>query len=529
VNERVASALRLLPDYLGQHVLLSASALALGLLISLPLVLAASRNARIRWPVLAFASVIQTVPSIALLALFYPILLALSSLSERILGHGFSALGFLPSLLALTLYSMLPIIRNGATALMNLDPAILEAARGVGMTERQQFLRVELPLAAPVLMAGIRTAAVWVIGTATLATPVGQTSLGNFIFSGLQIENWVSVLFGCGAAVALALLTDQILGLIETGVTLRQYGRVWIGTAVLLAGVIAALVPAAVASKPTYVIGAKSFTEQYVLSALMADRIRKQGSSAARRTGLGSVIAFRALASNEIDAYVDYSGTIWANVLERTDRPPRAVLMNELREALRSRYGVVVLGSLGFENAYALAMRRERANALHIRTIADLAEHAPRLRIGGDFEFFARPEWAAVRDRYGLNFKALRQFQSTFMYRAVATDDVDVISAFSSDGRVETYDLIVLEDPREAILPYDAIVLISPARASDPTLRLALEPLVGAIPIALMRKASLMVDRDTDKMLPVQAAKWIAETAQLDSRVVLPSALRSAP
>ncbi len=190
MDERVTAAARLLPDYLSQHVLLSAAALGVGLIVSLPLVVAAARNPKIRWPVLGFASVVQTVPSLALLALFYPLLLGLSAASKYVFGHGFSALGFLPSLLALTLYSMLPILRNGITGLTNLDPAVLEAARGVGMTERQKLFRVELPLAAPVVMAGIRTAAVWVIGAATLSTPVGQTSLGNYIFSGLQVENW---------------------------------------------------------------------------------------------------------------------------------------------------------------------------------------------------------------------------------------------------------------------------------------------------------------------------------------------------
>jgi osmoprotectant transport system permease protein len=222
VSERISAAVRLLPEYLGQHIALSAAALGLGLLISLPLVVAARRNARLRRGVLMFASVVQTVPSLALLALFYPLLLALSALAERAFGMGFSALGFLPSLLALTLYSLLPIIRNGTTALMNLDPAVIEAARGVGMTDRQQLLRVELPLGAPVLIAGIRTSAVWVIGTATLSTPVGQTSLGNYIFSGLQVENWVSVLFGCTAAVTLALITDQLLGLIAVRVAKRR-------------------------------------------------------------------------------------------------------------------------------------------------------------------------------------------------------------------------------------------------------------------------------------------------------------------
>jgi len=515
MDERVAGALRLLPDYLGQHVLLSASSLLLGLAVSAPLVVLARNSARVRWPVLTFVSVIQTVPSLALLALFYPLLLALSSLSLKLFGHGFAALGFLPSLLALTLYSMLPIVRNGVTALLNIDPAVMEAARGVGMTPRQSLFRVELPLAMPVIMAGIRTSAVWVIGTATLSTPVGQTSLGNYIFSGLQIENWVSVLFGCLSAVALAVIADQLLALVENGVATRRPLRVWLGLALLVVGVAAAIVPTTHGAKSAYVVGAKSFSEQYILADLMADRIVRAGSSATQRIGLGSVIAFKALSNNEIDAYVDYSGTVWANVLNRKDSLPRAQMLDEMTRLLKEKYGVTLLGSLGFENAYALAMRGDQARSLNVRSIADLAGHAGELRLGTDFEFLARPEWAALRDRYGLAFREERQYQSTFMYRAVASREVDVISAFSSDGRIAAYDLVVLEDAKQVILPYDAIVLLAPRRAGDATLRRALMPLIGAVPIEQMREANQMVDRDENKVSPAQAAQWLAEKAGL--------------
>lgn len=515
MDDRFQSALRLLPEYLGQHVLLSAAALLLGLLVSAPLVILARNRARVRWPVLTLVSVVQTVPSLALLALFYPLLLALSSLSQKIFGHGFPALGFLPSLLALTLYSMLPIVRNGVTGLLSIDPAVTEAARGVGMTSRQSLMHVELPLAMPVIMAGVRTSAVWVIGTATLSTPVGQTSLGNYIFSGLQIENWVSVLFGCISAVALALIADQLLALVENGVATRSRGRVLLGVALLIAGVLAAVSPSIGSTKSAYVIGAKSFSEQYILSALMANRVAQEGSSATQRVGLGSVIAFKALANNDIDAYVDYSGTVWANVLGRTDILPREQMLDELRQELQKQYGVTLLGALGFENAYALAMRKDKAEALGIRTIADLAGHSGGLRLGADFEFLARPEWTALRDSYGLGFRERRQYQSTFMYRAVASGDVDVISAFSSDGRIAAYELAVLEDPKQVILPYDAIVLLAPKRAADATLRRALLPLTGAIPIELMREANQMVDRDEGKVSPAQAAAWLAERAGL--------------
>src|SRR5262249_34879116 len=184
------------PEYLGAHIVLSLSALGLGLALSLPLALVGLRSPRFRSLLLGAASVIQTIPSLALLALFYPLLLALSLLSKALVGAQFSALGFLPSLLALTLYSMLPILRNTVTGLDGIDPAVKQAAMGVGMTPAQSLWQVELPLALPVIMAGVRTASVLVIGTATLSTPVGQTSLGNYIFTGLQTQNWIFLLFG---------------------------------------------------------------------------------------------------------------------------------------------------------------------------------------------------------------------------------------------------------------------------------------------------------------------------------------------
>ena len=212
VDERWRSALALLPDYLAWHVVLSASALGLGLLVGAPLAITARRRPRLRAASLGLASLIQTIPSLALLALFFPLLLALSRASRMLTGHGFSALGFLPSLLALSLYSLLPILRNGTAALMGVHAGLGEAARSLGLTRRQALWLVELPAAAPVFMGGVRTAAVWVIGAATLSTPVGQTSLGNFIFSGLQTENWVSVVVGCIAAAALALCSRRPAG-----------------------------------------------------------------------------------------------------------------------------------------------------------------------------------------------------------------------------------------------------------------------------------------------------------------------------
>jgi osmoprotectant transport system permease protein len=508
---RFADALARLPDYLGQHVVISVTALVLGLAISLPLAILATRHARLRWPLLAFASVIQTIPGLALLALFFPLLLGLSSLAEATFGRGFSALGFLPSVLALTLYSMLPVLRNTITGIEGIDPAVKAASLGVGMTPRQSLFMVELPLALPVIMAGIRTSAVWVIGTATLSTPVGQTSLGNYIFAGLQTQNWVSVLFGCVAAAVLAIVVDQLLALMESGIATRKRVRTAIGGLGILLVLAAALVPGWSRPAATYTVGAKTFTEQYILASLIQDRLRANGLSAARRDGLGSTVIFNALASNEIDVYVDYSGTIWANHMRRTDVQPREVVLKEMDAWLRTERSIKLLGPLGFENAYALAMRRDRAEEFGIRTIADLTARAPELNIGGDYEFFDRPEWAALRDAYGLRFRQRRQMDSTFMYGAVNNGDVDVISAFSSDGRIARYDLVVLEDPKQALPPYDAVLLLAPRRAKDTALRRALEPLVSKIDVEWMREANLRADREQDKETPPQAARWLWE------------------
>ena len=507
-DPRWSEAAAHLPDYLGNHVRVSVMALALGLLVSLPLAIGARNQPVLRGVLLGLASIVQTVPGLALLALFYPLLLALASLSLAWFGFGFSAFGFLPAVLALALYSMLPVLRNTITGLKGVDASLIEAAQGVGMTPRQSLFTVELPLALPVIMAGIRTAAVWVIGTATLSTPIGQTSLGNYIFAGLQTQNWVFVLFGCLAAAVLALAVDQLLALIETGVRDRSRVRAALGGVGIAALVAATLVPTLARSPSSYIVGAKTFAEQYVLSALIAQRLQAAGLTATTREGLGSNVIFDALVTNDIDVYVDYSGTLWANQFHRTDIEPREALLRELKTIL-ARQKVTLLGELGFENAYALVMPRKRAEALGIRSIADLASHAGTLSIAGDYEFFSRPEWAGLQQAYGLKFRAQRQMQPDFMYAAAASGEVDVIAGYTSDGLIAKYDLLVLDDPKHAIPPYDAIVLLAPKRANDQALRNAVAPLLGKIDIADIREANLRAAGGNGKSSPSVVARWL--------------------
>jgi osmoprotectant transport system permease protein len=348
-----------------------------------------------------------------------------------------------------------------------------------------------------------------VIGTATLSTPIGQTSLGNYIFAGLQTQNWVFVLFGCAAAALLAIAVDQLLALIESGMTRQRRWRVVLGGLGLVALAAATLMPAMMRGKTSIVVGAKTFTEQYVLASLLTQRLDAAGLSASTRAGLGSNVIFEALASDDIDAYVDYSGTLWLNQLKQTTTPPRGQLLAELKKILADKYRITLFGTLGFENAYALAMPRQQADALGIRSIADLAAHSGQMSIAGDYEFFSRPEWAALQKTYGLHFREQRQMQADFMYPAVASGEVDVIAGYTSDGLIAKYDLAVLDDNKHAIPPYDAVILLSPGRADDDRLKAALAPLKESINIATMREANLRASGNNATSSPQAVARWL--------------------
>jgi osmoprotectant transport system permease protein len=499
MNEMLA----LLPSYLTAHLQLTLLALLLSTGISVPLGIAATRLAWLEQPALALAGIIQTVPSLALLAAMVPVLAALD----------LQSIGFLPAIVGLTLYGILPVLRNTVTGIASVDPALKEAARGVGMTSRQQLVLVELPLAMPVIVAGIRTATVWVVGIATLSTPVGATSLGNYIFSGLQTRNYAAILLGCVAAAGLALVLDGLVRGVEVSLTQRRRGR--LAAALGAAGLLYAYAGITLAApwfgdrERPIVIGAKSFTEQYILSAAIAGWIEHETSRpTSLLQSLGSLVAFDALDNGEVDIYVDYTGTIWANEMGRAEiRAERAEMLEGVRGFIETGHGMTLAATLGFENTYALTVRGEEADRLGLRTITDIVGHAPRLAIGADVEFFARPEWPAVRDTYGLDFREQRAMDASLMYQAAATREVDVITAYTTDGRITAYDLRVLEDDRGAIPPYDAIVLAGARLAREaPDVLDALERLDGAIDAERMRAMNLRVDEQGDDPSTVAAA-----------------------
>jgi len=485
----VKEQLALLPYLLGAHVRLTLSALLVGAGVAVPAGILVSRAPRLEGLVLGLAGVIQTVPALALLAVMVPVLS----------GLGLSGIGFLPAFLGLVLYSLLPILRNTVTGLAGIDPAVREAADGVGMTPAQRLRMVELPLALPVILAGLRTATVWSVGMATLSTPVGAPSLGNYIFSGLQTRNHDAVLVGCVAAALLALGLDGLLRTLAKGYSERRPAVVLAGGAIFLAIAVASMAGLSPAAARPVRIGAKTFTEQYVLAEVLARQIqRTTGEPAEVLASLGSTVAFDALARGEIDAYVEYTGTVRATLMHRTGAGGgRAAVLDEVTRWVHDTHGVGVACSLGFENTYAFALRRSLASELGVRRLSDLAPKAAHLRAAGDYEFWSRSEWTDVRRVYDLDFAEKRVMDPSLLYAAVAGGQVDVITAYSSDGRIAAYDLITLEDDRGAIPPYDAVVLVS-RRLGDrrPEIVAAISALEGTIDIERMRAMNAAVDRD---------------------------------
>ncbi len=510
--ETFLAQLETLPQYLGGHLLLSGLALTFGIMLSVPLGIWITRSSRREQMVMGVVGGVQTVPSLALLALMVPLLGGL--------------IGIVPALIALTLYSMLPILQNTVTGIQGVDKDLVEAARGMGMTARQLLFKVQLPLASPVIIAGIKVATIWVFGTATLATPVGADSLGYYIFMGLNTRNDAVTLFGCLVAMAVALLLYKLIGAIQESVEARRTRKTLVlaavTAAIFIAGMAVPLTSTLMRQSDTSTIaeinrdevdagvpvegrplvgmrlrvGGKNFTESYLLSNLLAIHLRAQGAEVELSTGMGSKVLFDATRTGSIDLYVDYSGTVWATVMKRqeTELPQQTLI--EVSDYLLKQHGIVSVGRVGFENAYAFAMRRDRADELGIRSIVDLSRHAPDLRIAGDFDFFGRAEGKLVLEAYDLQFQQRRNMNSRLMYDAIAGGQVDVVTAYTTDGQILAFDLLVLDDPKAAFPPYDAIFLLSPDAGQNPQVVDTVKLLVNSISNKNMRWANKSIDID---------------------------------
>ncbi len=476
--------------------LLTLLPVALAAAIAIPLAVAVRHLPVLRSITVGACGVVQTIPSLAMLAFLLPLF----------------GIGKLPAIIALTLYAILPILQNTVTALRDLPAGVLEAADGMGYSSRQRLFLVELPLARPLIVSGLRTATVICVGVATLSTFIGAGGLGDFINRGLALNRMSLLLTGAVAAAALALILDFFLD--TAGIALHP-GRkpASLTRRVATCGVLlflltaAALIPAGGRLRsPSELdagvvrIGSKNFSEQLLLGELLAQWIEAEtGLQADRRFNLGgTVICHQALTAGEIDLYVEYSGTAFLTLLGREYQPgmtPEAIL-RDIRTKYTNQFDCNIFPPLGFENTYAITVRRAMADEYGWRSISELAEKAATLRGGFTSEFMERPDGLpGLKRAYGLHFASVSDLSPELMYPAAAQGDVDVIGAFSTDGRILEFDLQTLEDDRGFFPPYQAVpVARHEILKQFPELETALRRLSGILDTATMTRLNHEVD-----------------------------------
>jgi osmoprotectant transport system permease protein len=399
----------------------------------------------------------------------------------------------------------------------SIDPALVEAATSLGMTPRQRLARVELPLALPSIVAGIRVASVIGVGTATIAAAVGAGGLGEYIFRGLSMLEPTVVLAGAIPAALLALTFDGGLTLLERLLrgALAQ-GRItvvlrYVAAAVAMVAMAVVVSFALTRSDPSVIrVGSKNFTEQIILGELVARLIEGQTSlRVERRLNLGGTfICDRALRSGDIDLYVEYSGTAHTAIFHETPLTDPKVVF----EAVRQRYasaGVTLFEPLGFENTFAILVRGDEARRLNLKTIADAASHSQAWQAGFGYEFLQRADgYPGLAKAYGLTFAGPpRAMDLSLIYRALAQKQVDLIAGDATSGLIDGYDLFMLQDNLRYFPPYDAaIVARSASLLAHPELHAVLQSLSGRLSAADMRRMNYAVDVERQDPAAVAAA-----------------------
>jgi len=477
-----------------EHLLLVLIATGAATVVGIPVGILLTRRASLAKPVLAVANVLQTIPSLALFGFLIPVL-------------GSYGIGRVPAIIALFLYSLLPIIRNTFTGISGVDPSVREAARGMGMTGWQMLIQVELPLALNVIVAGVRVATVISIGTATIAAAIGAGGLGTYIFRGLRTVDRTLILAGAVPAAIMALGADFALGSLEqllsptgnrTGHTFRKW--VLITLALAITGLMAASLifggPAKGGARVR--VGSKDFTESRILSELIAQTIEaKTDLKVDQATELSGDLCHRELVAGQIDMYVEYTGTAFTAILKHQPvSDPRAVY-DQVKQDYETQFNLEWLEPLGFNNTFAILVRGDDAKRLQLSRISDAAKYAPGWRAGFGQDFMSRQDgYPGFVRTYGLKFAdAPREMDLALSYQALANRQVDLIAGNSTDGLIDKLGLFQLEDDRHYFPPYEAAPVIRRETLDRfPGIRTAIESLAGKITNEQMRKLNYAVD-----------------------------------
>lgn len=449
-------------DLLLQHIGISFISITLAALIGLSLGIAIAAWRRGAKPVLALVNFVYTIPSIALFGFLIPV----------------TGIGDLTAVVALTVYALLPMVRNTYTGLTTIDPAIIEAARGMGSTDRQLLYRIEMPLAAPVIMSGIRNMATMTIALAGIASFIGAGGLGVAIYRGITTNNMAMTLAGSVLIALLAIAVDLLLGLAEKstrrhlepsdvrrrkragtrrGAGRRRGMRRRAGTVAAVGAAVVLIAGGALAfanrdgGDNVVNIATKPMTEQYILGEMLNTLIEHDidlNVELTQGVGGGTSNIEPGMEKGDFDLYPEYTGTGWNAVLKH-DNTYDESMFDAMQQEYESQLGLTWVGMYGFNNTYGLAVSKDVAERYDLRTYSDLAGVASGLTLGAEPDFYDRQDgYPGLQDAYGMAFGATRDMDISLKYQALFEGQVDAIVVSTTDGQVADERLAVLEDDR---------------------------------------------------------------------------------
>lgn len=465
---------------LGQHLQLSLLTLLLAIFLAVPLaVYLSTRKSASNW-VLQVAGIFQTIPSMALLGLFIPIM----------------GIGTLPALTALVIYAIFPILQNTITGLQGIDPSLEEAGVAFGMTKWERLKKFEIPLAMPVIMSGIRTAAVMIIGTATLAALIGAGGLGSFILLGIDRNNASLILIGALSSAFLAIAFNLLLKWMEKA----KLRTIFAAFAVMVLGLGASYTPSLLPKpeKENLVIAGKLGPEPEILANMYKILIEENTDMTVTvKPNFGkTTFLYEALKKGDIAIYPEFTGTVTESLLKpapQVGHDPETVYQ-AARDGIKQQDELALLKPMAYQNTYAVAVPRKIAQEYGLKTISDLKKVEGQLKAGFTLEFNDREDGnKGLQKVYGLNLQ-VSTMEPALRYQAIQSGDIQITDAYSTDAELARYDLVVLEDDKQLFPPYQGAPLMKTALLEKhPELETVLNKLAGKITADQMSQMNYQV------------------------------------
>ena len=457
-------------------------------------------------PTLSTINFLYTIPSISMLGFLIP----------------FSGVGNITAIIALTVYALLPMVRNTYTGLTQVDDAIVEAAKGLGSTRMQILMKIKLPLALPVIMFGIRSMVTMTIALAGIASFIGAGGLGVAIYRGITTNNAAMTILGSLCIAILALVLDFLLGIIEKRIQRhhkkdkKKYKILYIISILVCCGISISMILQTKTEKILR-IATKPMTEQYILGEMLDLLIEKETDLQIELTqgvGGGTSNIQPAMENGEFDLYPEYTGTAWNTVLKE-----EGINNEDLFTSLQQRYedelSMEWVGMYGFNNTYGIVVRKEIADQYNLETYSDLQSVANQLTFGAEYDFFEREDgYDALCETYDLQFKDTMDMDIGLKYQAIQQGKIDVMIIFTTDGQLASSDVKVLKDDKQFFPSYlCGNVIRSEVLEEYPELNSIFEKVTGIITDQDMAEMNYAVE--TEGKEPRDVAKEFLQSHHL--------------